>query len=109
MLPPARVVARYLEALDVSRQYANRGDLTTLLETRLAQRLGLSPGQMVVSASGTAALTASILAVAGRGGAERPLCLCPGYTFVAGALAAEQCGYRPYLVGIDLREWAVSP
>jgi len=95
--------------LDASRLYANRGELTTLLEARLGRRLALAGAHIVLAASGTAGLTASILAVAGVARADRPYCLCPGYTFVAGALAAERCGYLPYFLDIDPDGWTASP
>jgi dTDP-4-amino-4,6-dideoxygalactose transaminase len=95
--------------LDRSRRYANGGELTTLLERRLSDRFGLPPGQMVLTASGTAGLVASTLASAGRARQDKPLCLCPGYMFVAGALAAEQCGYQPYFVDVDPLDWSLKP
>jgi dTDP-4-amino-4,6-dideoxygalactose transaminase len=35
--------------------------------------------------------------------------LCPAYTFVATAAAAEQCGYRPHFVDITEEGWAAAP
>lgn len=108
-LPRAEAILPYLRRLDQTRQYANRGELIERLERRLAERLGLAQGQLVLAASGTAALTGAILAAAGRAGAERPYCLCTGYTFPAAALAAELCGYRLYLLDIDAGDWSLSP
>jgi dTDP-4-amino-4,6-dideoxygalactose transaminase len=33
----------------------------------------------------------------------------PAFTFVATAIAAEQCGYRPYLADIDAETWMLDP
>jgi dTDP-4-amino-4,6-dideoxygalactose transaminase len=98
-----------LSLLDLSRRYTNQGELVGLLETRLTALFGMPTAHTVSAASGTAALAAAILAAAGRATAARPLCLCPGYTFVATALAAEQCGYDVHFVDVDERTWALDP
>jgi dTDP-4-amino-4,6-dideoxygalactose transaminase len=110
LLPSADAIARYLSRLDRSRRYSNRGELVGLLEERLTALFGMpASAKVITAASGTAALTAAILATAGRATDARPLCLCTAYTFVATAMAAEQCGYRVHLVDVDERTWALDP
>jgi dTDP-4-amino-4,6-dideoxygalactose transaminase len=99
----------YLERIDNSRIYSNYGPLVLELESRLASTLGSSPGAVTSAASGTSALVGAVLAVAGRGRPERPLALIPAYTFVATAVAAELCGYTPWLVDVDPVTWAADP
>jgi len=64
---------------------------------------------VISAASGTSALVGAILAVAGRISPDRPLCFLPGYAFVAAPLAAELCGYTPYIVDVDEQTWAIDP
>ena len=73
MLPSADNIARYLSRLDRSRRYANHGELVGMMEARLTALFGDSNIHTVSAASGTAALTAAILAVAGRATSSRPL------------------------------------
>jgi dTDP-4-amino-4,6-dideoxygalactose transaminase len=101
LLPSAERLRPYLERIDASRIYSNFGPLVLELESRLAQRLRLPAGGVTSAANGTAALSAAILATAGRASSARPLALMPSFTFVATAVAAEQCGFRPYLLDID--------
>ena len=108
LLPSADAIIPYLRRLDVTRRYANRGELVQLLEGRLSKLFAPSAA-MVSAASGTAALAGAILAVAGRAAPDRPLCLCPAYTFTATALAAEQCGYQVHFTDINKDTWAVEP
>ena len=91
----------YLYKIDLNRRYSNHGPLVIEFQKRLAALFGLPQGQVVSASSGTAALEAAILAVAGKARAERPYALCPSYTFVATGLAIERCGYIPYFVDID--------
>ncbi|WP_373355269.1 DegT/DnrJ/EryC1/StrS family aminotransferase [Pseudoroseicyclus sp. CXY001] len=107
-LPRAAAVARYLAELDASRSYTNRGALAERLEARLGALFG-APGAVTTAASGTAALTAAILAHAGRATPARPLALIPAFTFAATAIAAEQCGYSPHFVDISAETWVADP
>ena len=79
-LPRAAALLPYLERIDATRQYANRGPLVVLFEQRLRAMLGLRHALPVMAASGTAALQAAILAHAGRATAARPLALVPAYS-----------------------------
>jgi dTDP-4-amino-4,6-dideoxygalactose transaminase len=108
-LPAAAALLPYLEQLDVTRHYANRGMLAVALEARLRDVLRLTDAHVVTAASGTAALTAAILAVAGRATAAKPLAIVPGYTFVATALAAEACGYQVVFADIAEAGWMLDP
>jgi dTDP-4-amino-4,6-dideoxygalactose transaminase len=108
-LPGALALQPYLEQIDSSRVYSNYGPLVLELESRLSGLLGLAPGTVTSAASGTSALVGAVLAVAGRGRPERPLALMPAYTFVATAVAAELCGYAPWLVDVDPVTWAADP
>lgn len=110
LLPSAEAIARYLSSLDRSRRYTNRGALVSMLEERLTTLFGMrGTTNVITAASGTAALTAAILATAGRATPARRLCICSAYTFVATAMAAEQCGYRVHFVDVDPRTWALDP
>jgi dTDP-4-amino-4,6-dideoxygalactose transaminase len=108
-LPTAEQLLPYLQRIDASRIYTNFGPLVLELESRLCELLELPRDCLVTASSGTAALVGAIMASTGRANARRPLALMPGYTFVATAVAAEQCGFRPYLCDIDLNTWMLDP
>jgi len=107
-LPDAERLLPYLRRIDASRIYANWGPLTTELEQRLARTFGLSQPAVVSASSGTAALVGAMLASAGRATSARPLAAVPAFTFVATAIAVEQCGYRPYLLDVDPHDWSLD-
>ena len=108
LLPTAERIEPYLRRIDASRIYTNHGPLVCELECRLAEHFALPPGSVASASSGTAALMGAIIAAAGRATPERPLALMPACTFVATAVAAEQCGYRPYLADIDAETWMLD-
>lgn len=108
LLPTAERIAPYLHRIDAGRIYTNHGPLVCELERRLAEHLALPAGSVASASSGTAALIGAIVAVAGRATSERPLALMPACTFVATAVAAEQCGYQPYLADIDAKTWMLD-
>jgi dTDP-4-amino-4,6-dideoxygalactose transaminase/predicted RNA methylase len=107
LLPSAASLAPYLRRIDTARRYTNHGPLAEALTAALAIRMGTEG--VCLASSGTAGLTGAILAQAGRATAARPLALCPAYTFVAAALAAELAGYEPMLVDVDPDTWALTP
>ncbi len=109
LLPAADRLLPYLRRIDDARVYSNWGPLTSEFEQRLEQALQLKQGCAVSASSGTAALVASILAVAGRATPQRRLAIMPSFTFVATAVAAEQCGYQPFLVDVDAGDWMLHP
>src|SRR6516225_2810794 len=109
LLPTLDRIAPYLEQLDRRRWYTNFGKTVFELTDRLAAQFGLESAQCVTACSGTAALTAALIAVAGRARPDRPYCVMPSYTFVATAAAALNAGYQPYFVDIDPRSWSLDP
>lgn len=108
-LPPFDRLAPYAAEVDSSRLYTNFGLMHERLRRRLAEHFDLSEGMVGLAGSGTMALIGLILATAGRATAERPLCVCPSFTFVATAVAAQACGYTPWLADIDARTLALEP
>lgn len=108
-LPPADRLLPYLRRIDEQRLYSNWGPLVRELEARLAERVELPPWSFKCAGSGTLALTGAILAVAGRALPERPRAVVPAFTFVATALAAEQCGYEPLIADIDPETLMLDP
>src|SRR5436190_2207701 len=96
-LPDANSLLRYLRRIDETRIYTNWGPLASELESRLSKHWSLPDASVVSASSGTTALMGAILATAGRARPNRPFAIVPTFTFVATALAAEQCGYQPYL------------
>ena len=109
LLPSAERIVAYLRKIDATRIYTNRGPLVEDLERRLEGRLALPEGGIATASSGTSAIVGAILARAGRPTAGRPLAMIPAYTFVATAVAVEQCGYRPYFVDVDPETWMLCP
>jgi dTDP-4-amino-4,6-dideoxygalactose transaminase len=107
-LPDAERLLPYLRRIDGARIYTNWGPLTSDLERRLAEQFGLSETCVVSASSGTAALVGAILGSAGRATLDRPLAIVPAFTFVATAIAAEQCGYRPYVVDVNPDTWLLD-
>ncbi len=108
-LPSGDRLLPYLRRIDASRIYTNFGPLVLELEVRLRDHLSLPEGGFVSASSGTAALVAAILASTGRARPQRPLALMPAYTFVATAVAAEQCGFQPCLADVDPQSWMLDP
>jgi dTDP-4-amino-4,6-dideoxygalactose transaminase len=109
LLPKAEKLRPYLERIDASRIYSNFGPLVIEFEGRLTRHFGLPAGGMVTSSTGTAGLVGAILAQAGRARPDRELALMPAFTFVATAVAAQLCGYSPYLADVDANNWLLDP
>jgi dTDP-4-amino-4,6-dideoxygalactose transaminase len=109
LLPPLMRLAPYIAEVDAARFYTNFGTMHERLRLGLAAHLGLDEGQVGLANSATSGLIGALLAVAGRARADRPLCICPSYTFVATGLAAQACGYTPFLADIDPASWALDP
>lgn len=108
LLPEASRILPYLRLIDEKRIYSNYGPLSIELSCRLADTLALPRDGVTCTGSGTAALIGAILASAGRATPERPLAILPALTFTATALAAEQCGYQPYIVDVDPSSWTLD-
>jgi len=98
-LPSTAALVPYLQRIDASRTYTNHGPLVAELEDRLAATAG--DATFVTASNGTMAIAGAILATAGWATPERVLAIVPGFTFVASAIAARLCGYRPYFVDVD--------
>ncbi|MDP2081428.1 MAG: DegT/DnrJ/EryC1/StrS family aminotransferase [Pseudotabrizicola sp.] len=109
MLPTSDQLSPFLRNIDTTRFYSNGGNLHEMLQKALAGHFAIDPGRIGIAGSGTAALIGLLVAAAGRAKADRPLCVCPAYTFVATASAAQACGYAPYLVDVDAQSWALDP
>ncbi|WP_146037238.1 DegT/DnrJ/EryC1/StrS family aminotransferase [Novosphingobium guangzhouense] len=109
VLPTTDALAPYLRQIDRSRMYSNQGPLVKGLQHRLQTLLGIGEGTTVATNSGTGALVAAILAHAGSADPARPYAICPAHTFVATALAAAQCGYRPWLADVCEDSWTLDP
>jgi dTDP-4-amino-4,6-dideoxygalactose transaminase len=107
-LPDAERLLPYLRRIDAARVYTNWGPLTIEFEDRLAAHFGLPPGTVTTACSGTAALIGAILATAGRATSARPYAIVPAFTFVATALAVEQCGYQPVIADVDASSWTLA-
>jgi dTDP-4-amino-4,6-dideoxygalactose transaminase len=108
-LPRAEALLPYLREIDGNRLYSNFGPLEQRFEQRLGAALGAPAGGVVCASNGTSALVAAILAEAGRATAERPFALMPAYTFVATAVAAQECGYAPWLADVSPTDWMLDP
>jgi dTDP-4-amino-4,6-dideoxygalactose transaminase len=109
LLPKAEQLLPYLRRIDATRIYSNYGPLVLELEGRLARALSLPPGSVATAGTGTAGLMGAMLALAGEARPERPLALMPSYTFVATAVAAQRCGYQPWLADVDDGDWMLHP
>src|SRR5678815_5661836 len=108
LLPDADRLLPYLREIDRGRIYTNWGPLTSELERRVGGHLGLEENRVVSASSGTVALIGAILGSAGRARPDRPFALVPAFTFVATAIAVEQCGYQPYLVDVSSDTWLLD-
>ena len=97
-----------LSRIDANRCYTNWGPLASEFEERLADRFGVGGNSVVSACSGSTALVGAILATAGRATPERPFAILPAMTFVATAIAAEQCGYRVHLVDVAPDDWMLD-
>lgn len=109
LLPSAEVLRPYIDEIDATRWYSNRGQLVCKLERRLSQMFGCDNAGVVSFASGSLALEAAILGAAGMARPEQPLALIPSYTFAATAHAVLRCGYRPYFVDVEPETWMLDP
>ena len=75
--------------------YLGMGHETCLFEQELAAYLGVAPGQVVTTNTGTAALTLAVDAIAPRDAARKPQILVPSLTFVASFQAIVAAGCEP--------------
>lgn len=105
-LPAADALAPYLQQIDQTGWYANRGPLTLELEQRIANRYGVERRLVVTTSSCTAALHMAHLTV--RKETAR-LVLMPAWTFAATPLAAMAAGLTPYFLDVDSDTQQLTP
>jgi dTDP-4-amino-4,6-dideoxygalactose transaminase len=105
-LPSFTQLAPYIRAIDEGRLYSNAGPLSTRLQNALSRLLGCPEDTIITAASGTAGLTAALLAL------DLPsdsICLMPSWTFAATPHAALAAGMKPWFLDVDRRTWALNP
>lgn len=108
VLPSVADLATALSDIDQRRTYSNNGPLLA----RFAEAFTATSGagvRMVGQANGTLAIQTALLAACGFGGAARPLCLMPSFTFAASPAAVMAAGYQPYFVDINAQNWMLDP
>jgi perosamine synthetase len=93
------LVRRVLES-----NYVNEGEVTEELERRIADLLNVKHAVMMTS--GTAAITAALLAVGVQSGDE---VIVPDITFIATANAVVLAGARPVLVDVNPHTLNIEP
>jgi dTDP-4-amino-4,6-dideoxygalactose transaminase len=106
-LPDVAQLSSYLQRIDSARSYTNWGPLACELEQRLARFLGVPDGAVTLCSSGTTAIVGALLAVGGRAATNRRA-VVPAFTFVATALAAEQCGFTPNIIDVHPDTWSLN-
>jgi len=106
LLPDAREIQTYLEAIDAARWYTNFGPLVRAFEKRLAEHWGVADGAVASFANGTLGLT---LALGASDVARGALCAMPAWTFPATPAAAVAAGLTPWFVDVDAASWALDP
>lgn len=105
-LPNRRQLAPYLDRIDASGVYTNFGPLQREFEARLAGHFGCLPGEVLVLANATVALTATLDVLNVRRGAK---CLMPSLTFIATPSAAIAAGLAPFFMDVDRMQWTATP
>lgn len=106
VLPEADRIVPYLERIDRSLWYSNRGPLLLELESRLATHFGRSADEVTVLSNGTVALVLPLLALDLPPGAK---VLVPSFTFAASAVAVIDAGLTPVFVDVDPTTWTLTP
>lgn len=100
--PPSRWV-QYLEASYDAKWFSNFGPLVRQLESELAARF-CHPGERIaLTANGTSAITAALIAMDVRGSV-----LIPAFTFAATVSGVIMAGAHPCVLDVDLETWALS-
>jgi dTDP-4-amino-4,6-dideoxygalactose transaminase len=109
VLPSADQLLPYLKRIDASRIYTNHGPLHEEFLKQLGRQFACTSGSLVCASSGTAAIAGAILATTGRASANRPYAVIPALTFTATGLAAEMCGFRPWIMDVCGANWSLEP
>lgn len=105
-LPRTEHLLPWLKQIDETRIYSNHGPLANLFRANLASCLGAPPDAIVLSSSGTAALTMALLAL----DLPRPsACAIPAWTFPACAHAVLAAGLEPVLLDVSQNGWTITP
>lgn len=102
-LPPLSAVAPYLEEMDRSRVYSNGGPLVQLLERRYADFLRVPEDRVVAVSSGTAGITAGVLAV------DVDKWIVPDWTFAATPSAVLRAGGTVTFADVDRDSGVLNP
>jgi dTDP-4-amino-4,6-dideoxygalactose transaminase len=102
-IPPVQIWAGYLEEAYSSRRFSNFGPLSGRLECWLREEWGTNSSACVLASSGTAAITAPLIA---RGIAGKVL--LPAFTFPATLSAVKMAGATPVLMDVCRKDWRVS-
>jgi dTDP-4-amino-4,6-dideoxygalactose transaminase len=103
-LPTFDQYAPYLKLIDESQTYSNRGPLVRLLETRYAEKLGVSDASRVVLCSNATVAIQGFLQIS-----DAETWHVPSFTFAATVHAAIQSGKEVLLEDIDPKTWMISP
>lgn len=103
-LPTYEQYAPYLKLIDESQTYSNRGPLVRLLESRYAEKLGVSDESLVVLCSNATLAIQGFLQIS-----NVKTWFVPSFTFAATVHGAIQSGKKVVLEDIDLKTWMISP
>lgn len=103
-LPTYKQYAPYLRLIDESQTYSNRGPLVRLLESRYAEKLGISDYSVVVLCSNATLALQGFMQIS-----DARTWHVPSFTFAATVHAAIQSGKKIVLEDIDPKTWMISP
>jgi dTDP-4-amino-4,6-dideoxygalactose transaminase len=104
VMPAVGQWAPFLDESYGARRFSNFGPLVQRLEARLLADWGSPDSACVLVSSGTAAVTAPLIAA----GITGPVPL-PAFTFPATLAAIRMAGATPVLIDVDPVTWAVTP
>ena len=106
-LPPIEAIEEYFAASRDAGRYSNGGPCHQLLAARSSRLLGARP--VVPVSSGSTALIAGLVAVAGAPRGRRTEVLLPSFTFAACAASAVIAGFQPVFCDVDEAGWHLCP
>jgi dTDP-4-amino-4,6-dideoxygalactose transaminase len=102
VLPKLDQVAKYLDLMDKSGTYSNFGPLVKILESRYAERFGVSQDRVVSMTNATLAIEGCLSIL------DRSEWICPDYTFSATAHAILNAGKSMTLVDVKDSDWQIN-